>query len=146
MIFKFLISAVLLGSSIGNDGWYPVEKGGQVPDQAEDRDLSIWVLFVKSLEKERFLIRFPDEPAYRYLEGGELELISEREGEIFQLTVRPLSPHSLVDLTYPSEGKWAREHFFQTERYLYHFKTLSKSSDSKNMQAFISSFSIEENR
>lgn len=149
-IFKFLIGSILVASSLvgGEDnGWFPVEKPQKSQNQAEEDDPTIWVLFSKNLDSEKFLVRFPTEPSYRYSETGELEIVAEGEEETFILTIQESAPRELpnVDLHYQSEGKWVHEHFVQTDQHLYHFKTLSKVAKSESYREFITSFSIEKN-
>ena len=147
IILKYLIGALLAGTSLPDqEGWYPIEKEIKAPEQPEKEDPSIWFLFVKSVGEEKFHVRFPDEPVYRYLENGDLAISSEKEGEVFELTIRdtdPNIPHS--DLLYPVGDQWVREHFLQTTHHLFHFKTLRNTLDEKFSDSFFSSISIEEN-
>ncbi len=112
-------------------------------EQVDERDPSIWTLFSKKVGVEKMLVRFPADPVYRYTENGALELTSERDGEVFILTVQKggeLSgdPPHLFD-----EGKWVHEHLIQTAHHLFHFRTLSDEPQSLNHSRFISSFSLE---
>ena len=147
---KFLIGSFLVTASLPAEepaGWFPVEKVQKAQEQEEEKDPSIWVLFSKSLRGEKILVRVPEDPTYRYTEAGDLEIISERDGETFQLTVQQAGPVGapVNDLLYQSEGKWIREHFVQTAHHFYHFKTVSLVADSESHREFISSFLIEKN-
>ncbi len=126
-----------------SDGWFPVEKTPQPTEQNED-DPSIWALFSKSLGDEKFLVRLPGDPVYQYSGSGDFELSSEKEGERFLLTVEE-NGEGEGDLLYQSEDKWVHEHYVKSGSHLYHFRTLSNTSDSTNHKAFISSFLIEKN-
>ncbi len=149
-MFKYLFSFILGFSSLSaeqGDGWIPIEKVRPEPTQ-EREDNSLWVLFVKNLGPETFSVRFPQPPGYRYTDTGSMEITAEREGEIYQLTVQPVSTAELPfnDLSFPSEGKWVHEHYVQTPHYLYQLRTLSSISDSEGHHTFASSFFIEKNR
>lgn len=150
MILKYFIAAILSTSSMSADGqneWFLVEKSQNSREQAEEEDSSIWMLFVKSLGLETIQLRFPSEPEYRYVENGDLEISAQKNGELFQLTVREFNTSSPLtkDLLYQSEGMWVREHFIQTENHLYHFKTVSFDPKNESHREFIFSFSIEKN-
>src|SRR5689334_4251263 len=107
MIFKILVGFIFL-SGAPSDGWFPVEKKPQPAEQMES-DSSIWVLFSKRMGDETFLVRLPGEPSYCYTPEGHFELLSEKDGEIFQLIVEE-NGRERGDLFYQVEGKWVREH------------------------------------
>ena len=148
VILKTLVGFVLLSSSLlaeGEDGWFSVEETPRTYEQAEENDPSIWVFFSKNLGKEKILVQFPAEPMYLYTEVGNLEIVSEREGEVLQLTIQRSGLESIPigDFFYSWEGKWVREHIVKTPHHLYRFKTVSPAPDSVSHRTFISSFSIE---
>ncbi len=143
---KFLIAIVLASTPLpaeDNEGWFPVEKVKEARGEGEETDPSIWALFSKNLGLERFLIKFPVEPTYRYDEAGILEIRSEREGELYILRVEEKG-EAQKDRFYQLEGKWIREHFVQTPHHFFHFKFVSDQPDSLAYREFISSFLIEE--
>jgi len=147
IILKFLIGSLLLFSSPSpEDGWFPVEKEVKAAEQVEENDPSIWVLFAKSVGAEKFLVRFPEDPVYRYLENGALQISSVRGGEVFELTVLGTdSDIPRTDLVYQQEEKWVHEHFLQTNHHVYHFKTLSNTLNSEYSSIFFSSILIDKN-
>ncbi len=144
--FKYLFCSVLATVSLvgEGDGWFPVEKTRKGTEVLEV-DPSIWVLFSKDLEGETMRVRFPKDPVYRYGEDGSLEMVAEGEDETFYLSVQEAGSMAppVGDLHYQSEGKWVHEHFVQTDRHFYHFKTVSAQSDVQGHEAFVSSFLIE---
>ncbi len=130
-------------SSEGDGGWVPVEKLCPPSERADD-DPSIWVLYSKRMmEGERFLVRFPEMPTYRYLEEGALQI--EAGSGAFSLIVRKEGEES-QDLHYELDGKWVHEHFVKSPHHFYHFRVVSDQSNSDLSDAFFSSFSIEKNR
>lgn len=126
------------------DGWYPVEKQKVAPSAREEDDPSIWVLFAKKEGGERFQVRFPVAPTYHYAENGDLEVVGERGGQSFRLTVSR-GGEAKEDLHYPAEEGWMHEHFVKTGAHLYHFQLLGSQADAPHFREFITSFSIEEN-
>jgi hypothetical protein len=147
---KYLVAFVLAFSGMAVepvDGWFPVEKvATRGADQAEEDDSSIWVLFSKQVGDEKFLARFPSDPVYRYVGSDVLQISSEKDGERFEVTVQPRdSSGQEGDFSYEVEGKWVQEHLVQTGSHFYRFKTVCKQANSPSREAFISSFSIEEN-
>lgn len=146
-IFKNLIGTILTAFSLvsgEDDGWFPVEKIPKAEEAQMEEDPTIWVLFSKTIDSEKILVRFPADPVYSYTETGDLAIRSEKDGEIFELTVykkNSQAPFS-SDLQYQSEGKWVREQFVATEQHVYRFQTHGLQSGSINHERFVSSFSI----
>ena len=162
---------MLLGASLGAeepaDGWFPVEQPDQRAFDDEETDPSIWTVFVKSLADEKFLVRFPEDPAYQITSSNALEMTASREGEQFKLWVQEQGavadpfekrveeiltlPDTFLisidepsqDLFYRFEGKWVREHFISTSSHIYLFQTSSDAPESENHQFFIRSFQIQ---
>jgi len=150
LVFKYLISAVLISSSLpdeGVGGWFSVPKSPKTEDRAEEDDSSIWVLFVKNLGGEQLLVRFPEAPTYRYTETGDLEINSEKDGQFFQVRVQSVASGTppVKELHYESEGKWIHEHFIVTPHHFFSLKSTSLTASAEIHREFISSFSIERN-
>ncbi len=147
-IFNSIIFSLIASSSLisgGDDGWFSVPVFGKVEEESTETDPSIWVLFSKTIDLEKILVRLPEDPVYKYTESGALEIHSERDGEIFELTVYkagsflPFARDSL----YQSERGWIHEHVVQTEQHVYVFRTISNQADSPNHRDFISSFKLQ---
>jgi hypothetical protein len=140
-LFKYLIAS-LLSFSLNDDGWVSVPKVVKPQEQGGERDPSIWILFAKNLGDEQIMVRFPDEPEYRYDEAGRLQVVSEARGESFSLTLQKIEKKApeVVDLHYFEEGKWVHEHIVQNERYQALFKTISDLENSPNHKEFVNSF------
>lgn len=135
MIFlKYLLASVLFSAAplvSGENGWYPIdkeEKSEQI--SCPEDDPSIWVLFSKDLGGKKFQVRFPEDPIYRYTEEGDLEITSQKNKEIFQLTVKKLE--SLSPQTLTAEGQWTYEHFVETESHQFHLKAQTPSLEKAN--------------
>lgn len=126
------------------EGWFPVEKIPAAEEQQPEEDESIWVLFSKTVDLEKFMVRFPAGPIYHYTEIGNLVIRSEKGGEIFELTVLKTDSEApfTADLHYPSDDKWIHEHEVRTKDHIYRFHTQSLQLDSPAHQEFISSFSV----
>jgi hypothetical protein len=140
IIFSLIASSSLVSG--GDDGWFSVPSLGKGEEESTERDPSIWVLFSKTIDLEKILVRLPEDPVYKYTESGALEIRSESSGEIFELTVYKagsLSPLAR-DSLYHSEGGWIHEHVVKTEHHVYVFRTTSNQADSPNHKNFISSF------
>jgi hypothetical protein len=84
-ILNKVITFLFLSISSVDEGWYPVEKKVEAALPADQRDASLWVLFVKDWGGERIQIRFPEEPQYRYTEEGDFEAWVEQNGAYFSL-------------------------------------------------------------
>lgn len=146
-VFKSLILSVMASVSLvagGDDGWFPVAKAPKTEEESTERDPAIWVLFSKTVDLEKVLVRLPEDPAYKYTESGDLEIRSERDGEIFELMILKAGLSSLPagDSLRQSEGKWVHEHVVQSEQHVYILRTITEQEDSPNHKQFISSFSL----
>jgi hypothetical protein len=146
-IFKFLICSILAVGPLpaeGENGWYTVEKSEKVDEQIEDTDPSIWALFVKDLGKEKFQIRFPEEPSYRYLDTGEMIVQAQKEGQVFELTIEKAVTSGITgDRVYQSEGRWVREHVVMGDGHVYKLRSYSDFETDSNHKEFISSFLLQ---
>jgi hypothetical protein len=175
IFLKALISSFLVGSSQqaipDADGWVPVERPASRQQEFPDEEFGVWVVFSKELEGEKFLIRFPDDPTYRYYPGGvqidaiegedrlRLRVEKRAEGEIEALfekrieEVRSL-PETLLlkskrsgsgerlDLFYRAGEKWVWERIQSTQKLLYTFRTESPEMTGLAHRQFISSLDV----
>jgi hypothetical protein len=91
--FKFMIAFRLLASDTSDeldiDGWHAIPKGG-IEEQgigADERDLSVWVVFSKKIGTDKVLISLPAEPTYRYIDqdGNALEVKTQSGGCEYRL-------------------------------------------------------------
>ncbi len=168
-IFKFVFKLFVFASALVGDssGWYPVEQPRKAEINRDEDDPSIWALFAKKMGEERFLVRFPDDPAYSYPSPGILKISSVREGEQFTLwvekkeaiqggyeeRVQELGSQEDIslltvgedtrDIMYRKEGKWVREHLVESASHLFLFQTVSPEFSEKNHQYFVQSLSFE---
>lgn len=151
-IINFIFFAV--GQPDAN-GWVSVDPIPSVQESGADGDdPSIWVLFSKEWEGEKFLVRFPEDPHTALLADGSLEMDASKDGELYSLTVMPGTEESLghivqdrtaqegillsqeahpeanvYDLAYQKGDKWVHEHFYLTPHHLYVFHTESTLSN-----------------
>jgi hypothetical protein len=147
-IFKSFILSVLASSSLvsgGDDGWFPVAKAPKAEEESTERDPSIWVLFSKTIDLEKILVRLPEDPSYSYTDSGNFQLRSERDGETFELIAFKAGSESapIADSLYELEGKWVHEHVVQSEQHVYLLRTSGNEADSPHHQEFVSSFSLQ---
>lgn len=162
-----LSSSPLAAEEPLNDGWFPVEQLEKTPFEEDDKDSSIWVIFMKNLGDEKILARFPEDPHYQYITPQNLEISSTKGAEMFKLWVQEIprdrdpfeqraeeilslpevvvtqSDSEGLNFVYQAEGKWFREHLLQTGSHLYLFQTSSYTATSANHEIFIHSFEIE---
>lgn len=143
LIFKFVSSLLLVFSVLFADesGWFPVSPVAPALAPAVLEKGQEWVIFRKTVGQELFLIRFPIEPEYRTIEGR-FEVFAEKEGEIFELIVQPLSPE-ISGQNRHIDGKWVVEEVYHTDHHTYLFRTTSKHQNLAHFSYFWSSFSVE---
>lgn len=150
-----------------SDGWVKVDKPQKevYSGGADERDPSVWVVFVKQLGDEKILVKMPEAPTYSYTEGG-IEIVSHYGDGEHILQVVPHSSKSpselmewrkgqLVDvvifsensekgeIVYWKEGEWYQEQYTSTEQNTCFFQTKSISLDAASHQYFVSSFGSE---
>jgi len=147
-VFKsFLLSIIASTSLVSGEenGWFPVGKKPPVEEESLERDPAIWVLFSKTIDLEKILVRFPEDPTYLVTETGNLCIQSERNGEIFELTVSKKGSlaKDFEDELFESEGMWVHQHVIQTEQHEYRFKTVAHQPESPNHKDFIASFTLQ---
>jgi hypothetical protein len=171
---NILISSFLVGASPqaipDSDGWVPVERPDVHQDYPEVEE-GVWVVFSKELEGEKFHVRFPDDPSYRYYSGGiqfdiaqgedRLQLQVEKRGQeeiepLFQRRIEEIGslPKSMllkakrsvdggqIDLFYRLDEKWVWERMISTSKLLYTFRTESPEMAGNSHRQFIASLDV----
>ena len=153
------------------DGWVPVERPQPHVEDVQEDGHGIWVIFAKEMEGEKFLVRFPDEPEYRYLDsgiqieaseaegdlrlrvekrvGGEIEALYEEKlkeieslPESFLLKAKLSADGQMFDLFYRSNEKWVWERVQTTSKLLYTFHTESPDMSGEAHRKFIRSLDV----
>jgi hypothetical protein len=154
------------------NGWVSVERP---PHQSafehagDEDDPDIWVLFSKQSGVEKFMVRFPEDPIYRYLEDGSLEISASRNGEAHLLQVLEgasadelerrasaiaVQPGILLvemerassgalELCYLAGDQWTRERYFLTPHHLFVLQTKSSDFHSENHRYFSDSLDVD---
>jgi hypothetical protein len=168
IIFKSLFLFVVLQAELPVDGWVAVERHEKEasPEGADETDPSIWVVFSKKIGSEKILVRFPVEPAYKYLkeDGSEMEISASAEGsEHLALVLSPsndllktrktsLQGAIIIlermseegeEIVYWKDGYWFKEKLVSTEEHSYILQTKSADLDSDSHRIFASSLDIE---
>jgi len=176
-LFKFLFAFGLVLSDspqgMDSDGWYTLphpKKEVQAPG-ADERDMSVWVVFSKKIGSEKILISMPKEPIYRYMgsEGTEMEVISSYGDSEHRLQVinkvyensdillesrkqgcagALIVSENRVDgayseLVYWQNGKWIYERVIVTSERTYFLQTKSQDVANEAHLRFVNSFTIE---
>jgi len=112
LLFLFGANAVELPAE--EIGWVAVERFDKEehPLGADETDPSIWVVFAKEIGNEKFLVSFPKEPTYKYLneEGSEMELFASCGGAEHVLQVL-LPSENLLEAR--KESLQGAIHFFE---------------------------------
>ena len=172
---NILVSSFLVGSSFqavpDSDGWVSVERPALQQDEFAEEEKGVWVVFSKEIEGEKFLVRFPDDPAYRYHPGGyeldaflgddHLSLQVEKKpeeslGSLFEQKVqelKDLGEATLIkakqsadgrrfDLFYKMGEKWVWERIISSSKLQYTFRTESPEMSGEAHRHFISSLDI----
>lgn len=178
MNFLFaVISSVLAVSPIHEvpdaDGWVSVERCEIVSEEfKDDEKKDVWAVFSKELGEEKFHVRFPDDPAYKYFSGGielesktlgadllhlRVELREGRGAEAFfeerilniidipeaLLIKQDVSENGQIfNLFYRAEGKWVWERIQATSKYVYSFRTSSDEMTGDTHRKFIDSLDV----
>lgn len=134
-ILKYLIASFLAASAPltpEEAGWYPVDNPRkETASSVYDEEGDEWVYFTKNLGSENFTIQFPNDPSYRILEIGGLEVTFQDGDDMFQLIVIPKNNPPL-----PENGGWAYERAIQAENFRYYLRA---QSEGEKAERFISS-------
>jgi len=140
----------MLLSSAAEDGWVGVPRTEHVAHQLVDEDPSVWVVFAKTFGAERILVRFPQDPAYRSVDGGFEVYASHAGQEEISLIIRKNSamtvslgqPHEIV--YYDADtGRWVFERHVETAENRYVLRVSHPSQSRSLFMQFSDSFEIE---
>jgi hypothetical protein len=169
----FIIKSLFLLSVIHAelpDGWVAVERPDKEisPLGADETDQSIWVVFAKKIGREKFLVSFPVEPTYRYMneDGSQMEISAVRgadahlaqilgpSSDLLSARKTHLKDATLIfekvdengaELVYWKEGYWFQERLVSTIEHSYILQTKSIDLESDSHRIFASSLDIEKN-
>jgi len=134
----------------------------------EEGDSAVWVVFSKQVGEENVMIRFPEDPVYRELSSGDLEISSNVQDGVY--TLRVLSPVSFDqvgqrieamvlekgissfevvylgqnawDLSYHQDGRFVGQRLCLTSHHLYVLETDLCVVSSEGHDLFVSSLDI----
>ena len=155
------------------DGWVPVERAETQKEEFPEEENGFWVVFSKEMEGEKFLVRFPDDPSYRYNLGGiQLDSFQDEDHMCLQVEKRlggeiatyfdgrmeeiKSIPQAILlkakqgemgdrlDLFYRIDEKWVWERIVVTSKLLYTFRTESPAMTGEAHRKFIASFDINQ--
>ena len=161
-------------SGVDESGWFDVEKPGADGLLAAEVewDRSIWVYFSKKMGDEKILASFPDEPTYRYTNGGaSLEAFARTWGVEYRMQVQPVQVDSAqkflsdrmrelkgvdilqsrtaaikemdtADIAYRDKGVWVFETWVFSPNHTYLLQTKSVDLDDSLHQKFVASFDV----
>ncbi len=130
------------------DGWVTVPRPERIGHELEE-DRSIWVVFAKTFESERILLRFPDDPAYQRPEGRFVATTSRVGDGEFSLLVRKKetpSGEASRDISYfdAEKDRFVRERHIDTEEHHYILRFSHPSDSLALFSQFADSFEIEQ--
>jgi hypothetical protein len=150
-IRKYLIALFVLSApfAMADDGWVSVPRPERVIHQFAEEDRSIWVVFAKSFGSDRILLRFPEDPTYRHLEGrfeamathlgnGEMCLLVRKK----VLSSKPPAPISEVAYRDADTGHWVRERHIETDQHQYILRMSHPMDSAALFRQFADSFEI----
>lgn len=142
MIKLLILFITLFGASIDRNGWVTLDRPKkQLP--VEGIDPSIWVVFSKYVGEEKFLVRFPEDPIYRYLtdSGHEMEIVGASLHAEHRLWVLPLTgSETSYDRFFKQDDLWVFESLVLTPYHAYFFQTKSDVMDPISHEKFVGSF------
>ena len=149
---KLLIAFFIAFTSfaVADDGWVSVARPERVVHQWEEDDSSIWIVFAKTFGQERILIRFPEDPVYRHLDGrfqaaathlgiGEMSLIVRKK----ETPSAPVASRREVSYRDADSGRWIRERHIETDEYHYVLRASMPTESATLYRQFVDSFEIE---
>lgn len=154
-----------------SDGWVSIERPDSRMEEFPDEEKGIWIVFSKEIEGEKFHVRFPDDPSYRYHSGGiQLEAIQENDhlqlnverwsgeggGSFFAEKIKKIRtlPEAILfkakksldghrcDLFYNHKGKWVWERIVTSSKLVYTFRTESPEMSGTTHREFAGSLDI----
>lgn len=154
------------------DGWVPVERPDPRPSERDEEERKdIWVVFSKNMDGEKFTVRMPEDPSYRYFPGGmqldsatgedAVRLTVEKRGEkpiekVFQdkleslgsaadvllLKAEKSGDGAVFELFYRQGEKWVWEKVRAESQFLYTFRTESPEMSGRTHRIFSASLGI----
>jgi len=150
------------------DGWVPVERPQKPHPEEYEEDDGTWVVFSKEIEGSKFLVRFPEDPAYRSIPGG-IQIEASHERDLLRLTVEKKidSPDferkilevasfpgslliktkksedgSRLDLFYRLGDRWVWERLLETPNLIFSFRTESPEMNGESHRQFTASLDV----
>ena len=176
MAFKFLsyfINYIFIASAWAvpdADGWVslrPPERA--IEETVEDSD-GTWAVFSKEMGGEKFFVRFPGDPSYRYLPNG-MTVEAGQDGDSFLLLVQERADRDLAayfdqkkkeieadpemflvksqevegegfEMLYRFHDRWVWERVVETPGFFYSFHTESDQMAGNWHRKFVSSFTV----
>lgn len=177
LLFNILTAMTILSSDapagLDRDGWYTIPKPTKEvqPIGSDERDLSVWTTFSKTIGSEKMLIALPAEPVYRYTkaDGSELEVYAARgtvQCKLQVLNKTAESPQSILqsrkqahvgavfasekqanagayaELVYWKDGFWYHESVISSPFHTYLFQTKSLEFAEGGHDKFVSSLDL----
>ena len=143
---------MMMSSISPNEGWVSVPRPQRVPYQLEEEDRSVWVVFAKSFEDERILVRFPEDPIYQRKNGNFVASAPFGGAGEFTLIVQKKTEEgeggAVRELAYPDPERpeiWIRERHVQSEQNHYILRLSYPLNDPYLFSKFADSFEIEKN-
>jgi hypothetical protein len=148
---KYLLSVFFAFTCLGSDGWVHVPRQEKIVQEIEGEDRSIWVVYAKTFDQERLLIRFPEPPVTSHWDGrftatashlgvGELKLIVHKREYPPSRSETKISYCSYRDA---DTGVLVREKRIETEHYSYLLRFTHPLESTKLFSAFAESFELE---
>jgi hypothetical protein len=162
MIFNFIICFISLFLAIVPN-WTNVPRKSLSQPEALNKEKGEWVVLMKALEHEKWVIQFPDDPVYHISADGIHFSAIDENGDAFSLQARKLSLEkgflipeleegaflvdlkqtpSVVDRSYRLGEKWVFERFFLSSHTFYTFRTESGFPLGNHHQKFVNSFEV----
>lgn len=176
-MIKSFISLGVLCTALGasdedSDGWVniaPIVKNTFIDTGSEHENFLAWTLFTKQLGDKTLKVRMPGEPKYQYLTSDELEITSNSEIGLFQVSIlHAVSRESIEakvkevflqpgivlaevnrtaenrwDISFRKDGKWIAETYLLQENHLIIFHSENAISHRQNHQDFVASLEIK---
>jgi hypothetical protein len=151
MIYQYVIAFLILSiplSGSDDNGWVSVPRTEQKSGHSfQEEDPSIWVVFTKTLGPDRVMVRFPEDPVYRYADGyfeatatylgeGEMTLIAR----LRHSTGAP--EHSETMYRDAESGRLVMEKHISSQHYDYVLRLDHPSQSRALYQHFADSFSV----
>jgi hypothetical protein len=172
-LFKMVLSFLLLSGhpEMDQDGWVTIERPKKEAEAlgADERDPSIWVVFSKQLGLGKMVVRFPDEPSYRYARENKqhMEIFSTADGieyrveildervqsieELLKIRVEQVGAQAVAkqqiqenraELIHWKDGFWLQETLIKSDQHTFFLQTKSADIESDAHRTFVKSFEL----